>query len=50
LEELKTTFPERYRSRMAVETPEKPKAPVLAATFGQSFGQSPGLYADNYLM
>jgi integrase len=50
LEELKTTFPERYRSRMAVETPEKSKAPDLAATFSQSFGQSQGLYADNYLL
>jgi integrase len=27
LEELKTTFPERYRCRMAVETPEKTESP-----------------------
>jgi integrase len=50
LEELKTTFPERYRSMMTVENPGKTKAPDLAATFSQSFGQSPGFYADNYLM
>jgi integrase len=51
LEELKTYFPERYRNRMAVDanSPKTGKAPDLAATFGQSFGQSQGLYADNYL-
>jgi hypothetical protein len=34
---------------VAAKPPEKPKAPALAATFSQSFGQSQGLYADNYL-
>lgn len=50
LEELKMAFPERYRRRMATTEPalETAKAPVLAATFGQSFGQSQGLYPDNY--
>lgn len=47
LEELKMAFPDRYRHTMA-ETPEKPKAPDLASTFSQSFGQSQGLYVDNY--
>uniref|UniRef100_A0A831UEV1 DUF3596 domain-containing protein n=1 Tax=Geobacter metallireducens TaxID=28232 RepID=A0A831UEV1_GEOME len=52
LEELKLAFPERYHRRMAstAPSPETAKAPLLAATFGQSFGQSQGLYADNYLM
>jgi len=50
LEELKTAYPERYRRQMGVGSAEKPKAPDLAATFSQSFGQSQGLYADNYLM
>ena len=51
LEELKVAFPDRYRLRMAITVPvsKKAKAPDLAATFGQSFGQSQGLYADNYL-
>jgi len=51
LEELRTYFPDRYRERMTVDvkSPETKKAPVLAATFSQSFGQSQGLYADNYL-
>ncbi len=51
LEEMKISFPDRYRLKMAVTdtAPETAKAPVLAATFGQSFGQSQGLYADNYL-
>ncbi|WP_243374408.1 DUF3596 domain-containing protein [Geotalea sp. SG265] len=50
LEELKLAFPERYQRKMAVEPrPVMAKAPALAATFGQSFGQSQGLYADNYL-
>jgi integrase len=51
VEELKTSFPERYRRKMSV--PAIPlhiaKAPDLAIAFGQSFGQSQGLYADNYL-
>lgn len=51
LEELRTAFPDRYRQRMTVPAipPEIAKAPVLAIAFGQSFGQSQGLYADNYL-
>jgi integrase len=51
LEELRTYFPDRYRERMAVTAnpPETAKAPALATTFCQSFGQSQGLYADNYL-
>jgi integrase len=51
LEELRIYFPDRYRERMAVDTksPETVKAPAPAATFGQSFGQSQGLCADNYL-
>lgn len=50
LEELRIYFPDRYRDRMAVDTtsPETVKAPAPAATFGQSFGQSQGLCADNY--
>jgi integrase len=50
LEELRTYFPDRYRARMAVDnkSPETLKAPVLAATFSQSFSQSQGLFADNY--
>jgi integrase len=44
-------FPERYQRKMSV--PEIPPriatAPDLAIAFGQSFGQSQGLYADNYL-
>lgn len=50
LEELRTAFPERYQRRMAIrqQSPETAKAPDLPATFGQSFGQSQGLYADNY--
>jgi integrase len=50
LEELKTGFPERYRRKMGLEALQKPRALDLAATFSQSFGQSQGLYADNYLM
>jgi len=51
LEELRTYFPDRYRERMAVDvkSPGTEKAPAPAATFGQSFGQSQGLYADNYM-
>ncbi len=51
LEEMRTYFPDRYQERMAVDakSPETEKAPVPAATFGQSFGQSQGLHADNYL-
>jgi integrase len=51
LEELKIFFPERYRERMAVvaPAPETAKAPESAIAFCQSFGQSQGLYADNYL-
>jgi len=51
LEELRTYFPDRYRKRMAVADtlPETVKAPAFTATFGQSFGQSQGLCADNYL-
>jgi integrase len=51
LEELRTFFPDRYKKAMTVadSAPETLKAPVLAATFGQSFGQSHGLYADNYM-
>lgn len=50
LEELRTYFPDRYQKAMkvTVKNPEKSKAPDLAITFGQSFGQSQGLYADNY--
>lgn len=50
VEELRTYFTDRYQKAMAVtsKTPETPKAPAPAATFGQSFGQSQGLYADNY--
>lgn len=50
LEEMKLAFPERYRRRMATTEPahETAKAPGLPATFGQSFGQSQGLYPDNY--
>ena len=50
LEELKTGFPERYSRKMGVEALKKPRALDLSATFSQSFGQSQGLYADNYLM
>ena len=49
LEELKTGFPERYSRKMGVEALQKPRALDLTATFSQSFGQSQGLYADNYL-
>jgi len=48
LEELKTAFPERYRKKMANEAPQQTKALGITATFSQSFGQSQGLYADNY--
>jgi hypothetical protein len=50
LEELRTFFPDRYRGRMAVDvkSPKTVKAPAPAATFGQSFGQSQELCADNY--
>ncbi|QEM67402.1 tyrosine-type recombinase/integrase [Geobacter sp. FeAm09] len=51
LEELRTAFPERYRQKMAL--PAIPlqiaEAPAMAIAFGQSFGQSQGLYPDNYL-
>ena len=51
LEELRTHFPDRYRERMAdsSKSPKIVRAPILAATFGQSFGQSQRLRADNYL-
>lgn len=51
LEELRTCFPDRYRERMAVndKSPETVKTPALAATYCQSFGQSQGLHADNYV-
>lgn len=51
LEELRTAFPERYRQRMALPIilPHIAETPELAVAFGQSFGQSQGLYADNYL-
>lgn len=50
LEELRTYFPDRYRERMAVanKSPGTEKAPAIATTFGQSFGQSLGLHSDNY--
>jgi integrase len=50
LEELKLAFPERYQRKMALPTipTQIANAPGLTATFGQSFGQSQGLYADNY--
>lgn len=50
LEELRTAFPELYLERMAVTDSgsKTTKAPVIAATFCQSVGQSQGLYADNY--
>jgi integrase len=50
LEELRTAFPERYQERMAVPDmpPQKAQAPAPTITFCQSFGQSQGLYADNY--
>ncbi len=52
LEEMRTFFPERYEKKMGltrVET-KTSKAPDFSATFCQSFGQSRGLYSDNYLM
>jgi len=51
LEELKVTFPERYRAAMksAGAILETTKAPEFSIAFGQSFGQSQGLYADNYM-
>jgi integrase len=50
LEELKIFFPERYYKQMTTHSShETTKAPALTATFGQSFGQIQGLYADNYL-
>ena len=50
LEELRTAFPDRYRQKMAMPVipSQIAEAPVLAIAFGQSFGQSQGLYADNY--
>jgi integrase len=50
-EELKNSFPERYRRNMAQEgaVPRIATAPDLAIAVGQSFGQSQGLYADNYM-
>jgi integrase len=50
LEELRTAFPERYQERMAVPVipPQKAQAPAPTIAFCQSFGQSQGLYADNY--
>lgn len=50
LEELRTYFPDQYRERMTIadKTPETVKAPALAVTFHQSFGQSQRLHADNY--
>lgn len=51
LEEPRTAFSDYYQMKMAmpVKTPQMLKAPDLAATFCQSFGQSQGLYTDNYL-
>jgi integrase len=51
VEELKTAFPERYQRKVSVPVipPRITKAPDVAIAFGQSFGQSQGLYADNYL-
>ena len=51
LEELRTYYPDRYQKVISATntTSEKNKAPVIAATFSQSFSQSQGLYADNYL-
>ncbi len=51
LEELKTAFPSRYEKKMVVPMiPQQiAKAPDLAMAVGHSFGQSQGLYADNYL-
>jgi integrase len=50
-EELKNSFPERYLQKMAQQGTASriAKAPDLAAAVGHSFGQSQGLYADNYL-
>lgn len=50
LEELRTAFPERYQRKMAVPPiqPQTAKAPDMTGTFRQSFGQSQGLYPDNY--
>lgn len=51
LEELRTAFPDRYRAKMALPVipPHIAEAPTFAIAFGQSFGQSQGLYPDNYL-
>lgn len=51
LEELRIAFPERYQRRLglAVTPSQIAEAPVFAIAIGQSFGQSQGLYADNYL-
>jgi integrase len=51
LEELRTAFPDRYQKKMAlliIQTHTE-KAPALAATFCQSFGQNQRLFTDNYL-
>jgi integrase len=52
LEELRTAFPDRYQKAMVLPiiAPKIAEAPTLAVAFGQSFGQSQGLYPDNYLM
>lgn len=51
LEELRTSFPERFVKQMAF--PSIPlqiaKAPEFAMAVGHSFGQSQGLCADNYM-
>lgn len=51
LEELRIAFPERYQRRrgLAVTQAQIAEAPVFAVAIGQSFGQSQGLCADNYL-
>lgn len=50
-EELRTSFPEMHQQKMALPAtaPQIAKAPEPAIAFCQSFGQSQGLYADNYL-
>lgn len=51
LKELRAAFPERYQQRPVLPAipAQIAEAPVMAVAFGQSFGQSQGLYPDNYL-
>lgn len=51
LEEIRTAFPERYQRKMTLANAgcKTSKAPDSPATFCQSFGQSRGLYSDNYM-